>query len=223
VLKGSYDKSKGSAFVVFKVVGGKPNSIEVIYLEQMRLIEINAETLEQKLSKYLSTKDNDQILQPGSKTSLAQPAKPTPRKASATGYSDPNDIRDEQQMNYQRMIEEVNRKAEAERQKQEDMMLEELSLQKKMVSMQRRLRLKKETYIANLPPEPTGDGVIKIALRLPDGTRLQRAFNKTDSVEVKCISSSQCLASCTASINLICQTNLTFGGTILLSHSQTKN
>lgn len=183
ILKNSYDKSKGSAFVLFKVVSGKPSAVETIYLEGMRVTEISPHILEPRLSKYLSTKDIDQVVvqppAPQPKTVVA-----APRKISASGYSDPRDIRDEQEYNYQRMIDEENRKADEARRKLEEKQFEELTLQKKMLSIQRRERLKKETYIANLPAEPSSGDIIKIAVRLPDGARLQRTFNRSDLVEV---------------------------------------
>lgn len=187
ILKPHYDRSKGSAFVMFKVVSGRPNSVEVIYLEPLRLTEINPDSLEQKLSKYLSSKDTDQQPQPQPSIHQLQPSIPkqvAPRKASASGYSDPQDIRDEQELAYQRMIAEENLKHEAKRRQEEEEKMAELTLQKKMISMQRRERLKKETYISNLPAEPTQGNIIKIALRLPDGSRLQRNFSKADPVEV---------------------------------------
>ena len=149
----------------------------------MKMTEISSHILEPKLGKYLSTKDVDQV--------VAQPPAPQPknvvpaqRKVSASGYSDPRDIRDEQEYNYQKMIDEENRKADEARRKLEEKQFEELTLQKKMLSIQRRERLKKETYIANLPAEPSSGDIIKIAVRLPDGARLQRTFNRSDLVEV---------------------------------------
>lgn len=172
---------------MFKVVSGRPNSVEVVYLESLRMSEINPETLEQKLGKYLTSKDSDHQVQPVAAPHELQPSIPkpaAPRKISATGYSDPQDIRDEQEIAYQRMIEEENLKHEAKKRQEEEETLAELTLQKKMVSMQRRERLKKETYVANLPAEPTEGEIIAIALRMPDGTRLKRNFKKSDPVEV---------------------------------------
>lgn len=187
ILKPHYDRSKGSAFVLFKVVSGKVNSVEVIYLEPLRITEINPESLEQKLSKYLSSKDTDYsppAKEPVHELKPATDSQAAPRKRSPSGYSDPQDIRDEQEIAYLRMIEEENQKHEAKKREEEAKEMAELTLQKKMISMQRRERLKEETYIANLPAEPTKGEIIKIALRLPDGARLQRNFNKSDAVEV---------------------------------------
>lgn len=171
---------------MFKVVSGKPSAVETIYLENMRITELTPHIFEPKLSKYLSTKDTDQpVYQPPAPGPQPKNVIPSVRKASASGYTDSSYIKEEQEFNYQRMIEEENRKADEAKRKAEEKQFEELSLQKKMISMQRRERLKKETYIANLPIEPEAGDIIQIALRLPDGTRLKRNFSRSDLVEVR--------------------------------------
>ncbi len=51
---------------------------------------------------------------------------------------------------------------------------------------QEEIQLRKEELRNTLPPEPDADhpDAIKILLKLPNGTRLERRFLKTDSLQV---------------------------------------
>lgn len=86
-----------------------------------------------------------------------------------------------QEKEYQKMIDEENKKHLAVQKKME----EEKRAKEEKIKMEQEILNKKKNMVGNLKPEPKSGEIIKVSLRLPNGNKVLRSFNKSDAVEVR--------------------------------------
>lgn len=97
-------------------------------------------------------------------------------------------IREEQDAAYQQSLMEDEAKQMRQQQEEESRRAEQDAIQQEELRRQRKVEEKqrqKESIRRTLPPEPDqGEGIANLVIRMIDGSRLQRRFYKTDTLQV---------------------------------------
>jgi hypothetical protein len=170
-LGSNYSQEMGPAILLFKVSKGKPVSVTSIPFGKMSKVQITTKFIEEKLSHFLTHNDTDPA--GGNFGNSAE----NYQFPDVSPHSD--NMMYEQELKYKQMMEEVRQKQLKELEEKE---FGQLAL-KKELSIQRRKASEIDMLVARLEPEAKSGDMIRIAVRLPSGTRITRNFSKSSRVE----------------------------------------